>query len=128
MNPSPNAIPVYTVITAGAILLLYIGLTVAMIIHFAPLQAGSPVWERAMVIYNGVTAFAMAAGGVLLGTQIQQTNVTVAQGQAAAAKTEAEKVKDVARNALGQLQSDIGGGAATEDVLRNLQSQLVKAL
>ena len=100
-GPRPPGPPFYVLITAAALLALYAGLTIAMMVEYAP--AGGAQWDRVLVIYNGFTAFAAAAAGALLGTQVQRANVAAARG-------EAEKAKSAIRSALAATES----GGATE--------------
>ena len=72
--------PTYTVWTAVVLVAFYLGLTGFMFWY----AGGDPaVWQQRLVVYNGFTAFAATAAGVLLGTQIQQANVTAARTELA---------------------------------------------
>lgn len=88
--PPPSAPPLYAQLTAGALLALYVGLTVAMMIH-----AGKS-WDHVLLIYNGFTGFALAAAGVLLGTQVQQTTVNTARRDSFEARADATRVRQAA--------------------------------
>lgn len=80
-------------------------------------------WERALVIFNALSAIGFAAVGVLLGTTVQQVNVANAQKEAVNAKTgeanakaseakvatHAENLADVAAEILAKKNSGIGG-------------------
>ena len=73
-------------------------------------------WQRALVIFSGISSVGFAAIGVLLGTTVQQVNVSAAREQAANAKAEAEKKTGAIKNALATLHNtgkpdDVGGGA-----------------
>ncbi len=104
-NPAPAPGPaIYSLLAAAALLLLYIGLTLAMIVYYA--DDPPPKWDHVLLIYNGFNAFAVAGGGVLLGTQIQRANV-------ASANNEAERVKQAARAALAATEPTEGVAAAS---------------
>lgn len=121
--------PLYALLTAAVLLLLYCGLTIAMVAEFASstTDADGKVWERALLIYNSFTAFAVVAGSVLLGTQIQQANVKAARRESDAARGEAERVKQAARNALAATEATSTRSTAPAD-LAEVRSLLVQAL
>ena len=122
---APSDPPRHALITAAALLLLYIGLTIAMMSWFS--AEGDKRWDRVLLIYNGFTAFGLAAGGVLLGTQIQQGNVKAARRESDAARSEAERVKQAARTALAATEATAMRNAAAPD-LAEVRSLLVQAL
>ena len=115
-------------ITAAILLALYVGLTIAMIAHFATdttKETGQMVWERTLLIYNSFMSFAAAAGGVLLGTQIQQAQVGAAHQQAAAATQEADKAKQAAVGALAATHADPAASASPP--MAAVRAELLKA-
>src|SRR5262249_29156054 len=112
-------------ITAAALLLLYVGLTIAMISHFAPTPKDDPLWERALLIYNSFMSFAAAAGGAPLGTQIQQAQAGAAHQQAAAATQEADKAKQAAAAALAATHADPAASASAP--MTAVRASLLKA-
>lgn len=123
VTPPPAGPPLHALVTAGVLLLLYVGLTIAMIVLA---ERGDERWEHALLIYNGFTAFAVAAGGVLLGTQIQQANVTAARREATEARSESDRVKQAARAALAATHApSTTAGAAT---LADVRDLLTKAI
>ena len=124
-TPATAGPPPHALITAAALLLLYIGLTIAMMSWFS--AEPNERWDRVLLIYNGFTAFGLAAGGVLLGTQIQQANVTAARRESDAARGEAERVKQAARNALAATEATTMRSATPPD-LAEVRSMLVQAL
>ena len=91
-TPSVSGPPRYALLTAAVLLALYVGLTVAMIVEYAE-STQQMRWDRVLVIYNGFSAFAAAAGGVLLGTQVQRVNLVQA-------RKETERAKSAIREAL----------------------------
>lgn len=120
----PEAKPTYTLLTAGILVLFYLALTGVM---FA--QAGNidpSAWQNKLIIYNGFTAFAATAAGVLLGTQIQQANVTAARTELAEKR---EGIKALLED-VGQPGS--GGGAesmgAADPRIETLRRGLVDLL
>lgn len=124
VTPPSAGPPLHALVTAGVLLLLYVGLTVAMMGYFAASEG--KLWEHALLIYNGFTAFAVAAGGVLLGTQIQQANVTAARREATEARSESDRVKQAARAALAATHAPSAtAGAAT---LADVRDLLTKAI
>ncbi|MDO8377995.1 hypothetical protein [Phenylobacterium sp.] len=124
LTPPPAGPPLHALLTAGVLLLLYVGLTVAMMGYFAASEG--KLWEHALLIYNGFTAFAVAAGGVLLGTQIQQANVTAARREATEAKSEADRVKQAARAALAATHAPSAAAGAAP--LADVRDLLTKAI
>jgi hypothetical protein len=69
-------------------------------------------WERALIIFNAVSAIGYAAVGVLLGTTVQQVNVTNAKKEADKAKASEAKVAEQAKvlsNAAEQQLSNASG-------------------
>lgn len=121
--PPPAGPPLHALVTAGVLLLLYVGLTIAMIFLA---EKGDGRWEHALLIYNGFTAFAVAAGGVLLGTQIQQANVTAARREATEAKSESDRVKLAARAALAATHAPSAAAGATS--LADVRDLLTRAI
>jgi hypothetical protein len=118
LAPPPTPGPaVYSLLAAAALLLLYIGLTLAMIVYYSDAQP--PLWDHVLLIYNGFNAFAVAGGGVLLGTQIQRANV-------ASANTETERVKQAARAALAATEP--AKGVAPDSGLSAARAHLMKIL
>lgn len=91
--------PAYTLWTAAAIVALYLVLTMVM---FWDGDATADAWERRLLIYNGFTAFAMTAAGVLLGTTIQQANVNAAKAEAEVAKAETAETKEGIKRVLAE--------------------------
>ena len=127
MSDTPNPLPpIHALVTAGVLLALYVGLTIAMVGYFAG-SADGKLWEHALLIYNGFTAFAVAAGGVLLGTQIQQANVAAARREANDAKAEADRVKGAAREALAAVHAEPASGDKAAS-LAQVRTLLAKAL
>lgn len=131
---SQRGLPGYAVVTAGVIVAGYLVVSAVMLVVFGFSPRAGANWDHALVIYNGYTAFALAAAGVLLGTQIQQGVVNAAQSaardakaaeRAAEAKTEA--VRSVARDALAGSGGDRGGGSA-ETELAALRRRLLEVL
>lgn len=100
-TPSPSAPPLYAQLTAGVLLALYVGLTVAMLVQFNP----DKLWDHALLIYNGFTAFALAAAGVLLGTHVQQSTVNAARRDSLEARADATRVRQAALAALAATHS-----------------------
>lgn len=96
LPPGPSGPPFYAQLTAGVLLLLYVGLTVAMMLYFNTKET----WDHALLIYNGFTAFALAAAGVLLGTQVQQATANAARRESLEARAEAARVRQAALAAL----------------------------
>jgi len=124
-SAEPNTPPLHALITAGALLLLYVGLTIAMMAWFAG-KTGT-LWDHALLIYNGFTGFAVAAGGVLLGTQIQQANVASARRTADRAQREEGRVKRLAGAALAATGEPTELTRGGQDVTR-VRSLLTEAL
>lgn len=120
---TPSAKPVYAIVTAVIILIIYVGLTWLLFSKFV-FSGTDPrpgEWDRALILYNSFVAIASAAAGVVLGAQVQQTNVTNARKDAAEAQKEKTQVKQAAKiallsvnNALSAMHSsdDQGGGVA----------------
>lgn len=124
-TPPPAGPPLYALLTAAALLALYIGLTIAMMVRFA---GDDKLWEHALLIYNGFTAFAVAAGGVLLGTQIQQANVAAARREAGEAKTDANRARQAVREALTAMEPAAPAERATAADLAAVRSHLLRAI
>ena len=120
----PEAKPTYTLLTAGILVLFYLALTGVMFAQAGAIDASA--WQNKLIIYNGFTAFAATAAGVLLGTQIQQANVTEARAELAEKKA---GIKALLED-VGQPGS--GGGAesmgATDPRLETLRRGLVDLL
>lgn len=121
--PAPSSPPPHALFTAAVLLVLYVGLTISMMAYFA--ADNTHLWEHALLVYNGFTAFAVAAGGVLLGTQIQQANVTAARREATEARAESTRVRQAARQALVALHAAQAPAAAD---LAQARTALAEAL
>jgi hypothetical protein len=119
----PEVKPTYTVWTAGVLVGFYLIMTAFM---FWYAGGDIAVWQQRLVVYNGFTAFAATAAGVLLGTQIQQANVTEARAELAENKA---GIKALLED-IGQPGS--GGGAeamgATDPRMESLRRGLVDLL
>lgn len=111
-----------TRIAAAVLTIIYFGFVVGLLYHFAWTDNAVGNWERALVIFNGVASIGFAAAGVLLGTTVQQANVSNARRDAAEAKvgeTQAKanetNVKAAGREVIDGLRrahsDDTGGGA-----------------
>ena len=92
-------------------------------------------WDHAMVIYNGVASIGFAAIGVLLGTQVQQTNVARAHEEAAGAKADAAKKGEVIKRVEELTRSepdDRGGGPSKSndapERLEQIRQELFRGL
>jgi hypothetical protein len=122
--PAENApagkspLPRYTVITASVVVGVYLALTGLMLWVFGFDPRPGPNWDHAILIYNSFLGFAFAAGGVLLGTQIQQVNVDAARREAGEAKSETAKVKQAVKNAVTEAGDDRGGANAPDPAAR----------
>jgi hypothetical protein len=126
--PSPASPRPYALAAAAVLLALYVGLTIAMVVHFAKAPPNSPQWEHALLIYNGFTAFAVAAAGVLLGTQIQQTVVASARNEATQAKAESDRLRAAVRGALSTAEAAPSVDDGGEPSLARVRSVLTGAL
>src|SRR5438105_15721641 len=114
MAASSEKRSVVTTLAALALTVLYIGTCWLFINRFA---LDNPLpdlqWQRALVIFSGISSVGFAAIGVLLGTTVQQVNVSAAREQAATAKADAEKKAGAIRSALSTLNAK--GAQATDD-------------
>lgn len=113
---------IVTTIVALVLAALYVAASWYLLQRFAldkPLPELS--WQRALIIFSGITSVGFAAIGVLLGTTVQQVNIAAAREQASAAKAEADKKTKAIKGAITKLTgppatqpADLGGGPMTE--------------
>lgn len=115
----PEAKPTYTVWTAVVLVGFYLALTGVMFAQAGTIDASA--WQNKLIIYNGFTAFAATAAGVLLGTQIQQANVTAARTELAEKQAGIKALlEDVGQpgTGSGNNQESLGAGDARVETLR----------
>ncbi len=105
-----------TPIAALILAITYLWFTWRIYSDFAMQEPPTGNWDHAMIIYNGITSVGFAAIGVLLGTQVQQTNVAQAQQEAARARNALKgglEMTDGAENG-----GDKGGASPTGDAAK----------
>ena len=83
-----------TTIAAWALTLMYLVFGAFLFQKFVLGDGPDKNWERALVIFNAVSAIGYAAVGVLLGTTVQQVNVANAKKEADKAKASEAKLAD----------------------------------
>jgi len=105
-----------TKIAAWLLTGLYVVVALVLLSRFGLGDGSGGNWERALTIFNAFSAIGFAAVGVLLGTTVQQVNVSNAQNQAVAAKTSedrmAEQAKKLSDAAKKKLASTLGAAQA----------------
>ena len=113
MSGSTSRQPIVTTIVALALAALYVAACWFLLRRFALDQRLPELqWQRALMIFSGISSVGFAAIGVLLGTTVQQMNVS-------AAKADANKKAIAIKGAIAELAGtpgakpdDIGGGTA----------------
>lgn len=103
--------PWYALAAATILLIAYLVMTGVMFFVFS--GKDNPNWQNALTIYSGFQAFATAAGGVLLGTTIQQVRVAAAERDATTAKADRDKAQGVIQAARQAVTDDSGAGGGT---------------
>ncbi|MBP2511752.1 hypothetical protein [Sphingomonas sp. PvP018] len=107
-------LPVYTLVAAALLAVAWLIASWLMYERFVP--PGQPeAWDRALVLYNGLSAVGFTAIGVLLGTQVQQVNVAAARREAASARQgEAEAKSGAAATKAGARAAAKAAGAGDD--------------
>ena len=95
--------PWFTLAVAAVLIGFFIWLTYQMFI--VRIGASDAQWARSLTIYASIEAFALAAAGVLLGTQVQAGRVRAAEIRADSKEKEAERAKA----AKAEAEKDIVG-------------------
>lgn len=117
-----SRLPTYTLVAAVFLGLAWLFASWLMYRRFVQSdQTGT--WDHALVLYNGLSSVGFTAIGVLLGTQVQQVNVSAARREAETArksateaKTDAAKLRAGARAAAKAATpaADLGGGSPAD--------------
>lgn len=99
-GPSTTLTTTFKLASATVILVAFFALFVYMLWIAVPAPADKVwLWERSLVLYNGVLALVFAAAGALLGTKIQADRVADATARADKAQTRADDNADKAKAA-----------------------------
>lgn len=105
-------------VVAGLVAVVFITMSFWLITKFDK-------WENVVVVYNAVCAVAFSAFGVLLGSKVQEVNVTKAVQTAKEATADAQKKGEAIKAAAkalrsGTVDNEAGGGVlASGAELRN---------
>ena len=118
-----NDTPSYRLIAAAVIVVAYF--IVAGILLNKALSGGTiPNWDQIIVVFNAVGALATTAAGVLLGAEVQQSNVRAAQFESRARAAEVQQMRSAIADALESLEptaaaaNAVGNPANAKSVLR----------
>jgi len=95
-----------TKIAAWLLTGLYVVVALVLLSRFGLGDGSGGNWERALTIFNAFSAIGFAAVGVLLGTTVQQVNVSNAQNQAVAAKTSEDRMAEQAKKTIRRRQEE----------------------
>ncbi len=103
----------YRLIAAAVILALYAGLGVALLVCSAVGNWPETQWAHALTVFSAFGAMATAAASVLLGIEVQQTNVTEAQNSLKVASVELGALRETHRIALAAAGGTVAAAAST---------------
>lgn len=106
MNSETPVVPISHMAMAIAVLVAVVFLAMSSWLTYK-----FPEWQQVAVVYNAVCAVAFSAFGVLLGSKVQEVNVTRAIQTAQAATIDASKKTVAIKAAIGTLH----GSAATDN-------------
>jgi hypothetical protein len=118
----------WTFYAACAVAFVYIATWALLLWEFGfggtpPFSAAGGNWERAIAMFNALSAIAGAAFGVLLGTKVQQVKVemlrssTIATNNAANAYLATQPEDNAAGGAQGQLRNAVARADAVLKVI-----------
>lgn len=104
-TPAPQSarLPWPTVLTAFLLVIFFGWMTYQMFV--VRIDQDDAHWARSLEIYTAIESFALAAAGVLLGTQIQAGRVAAAEELAKRKEIESDQQKQRAKKA----EDDLGG-------------------
>jgi hypothetical protein len=116
-------------ITAAIILGGYIWFLWVLMENFVLVKDPVGHWDYAVTIFSSVSSLAFAAGGVLLGTSVQMTNVANAQRDKSQAEESQQRMKSLAKDALALHPTPLGGGDSAHQFasLQNTLTQILSA-
>ncbi|MGJ9420140.1 hypothetical protein ACHAC9_20655 [Massilia sp. CMS3.1] len=105
-EPTPTKLTLIATVIAAFVAVVFLGMSVWLTYTFNE-------WSQVAVVYNAVCAVAFSAFGVLLGSKVQEVNVTRAVQTAERVSTELQKKTEAIKTATKALtpHNEAGGGA-----------------
>ncbi len=94
MATTPTVLSTGTKVAAWGITIVYFVVAAVLLWRFGLGDGAGGNWERALVVFNSLSAIAFAAVGALLGTTVQQVNVAKAQKEAADARASENRMAE----------------------------------
>ena len=114
----------YRLIAAAVILALYAGLAMVMFLSAGAWQ--DQQWTHALAIFTAFGAMATAAASVLLGVEVQRTNVEAAERRSDEAMTQLGALREAHRIALNAAAD--GPGLAAQSLPADQRLAMVRAV